>query len=294
MHSSSACTPLPQNISRVIRQRARTFYLASLFLPAHMRRDVHLIYTYFRTIDDLVDAPPEGCSNTMLLTELDEWQVRFESGETEPGTLLEGVFEVAKRHHIPYEYMTLILRGARTDINLSVMETRQDLLDYSVCVAGSVGVVMAHIMGTPHDAALEAARDLGVAMQITNVLRDVGEDVQRGRVYLPLHDLRRHGCSLDSVRGGQVTSAFRDVMLDLMADARAHYASGMGGIRYLDRPAQFSIYLAATLYSRILDKIERHDFDVFSRRAHLSSVEKWSLAVPAYMEHRQVSRRPIT
>jgi phytoene synthase len=276
--------PAPLDARAVVRRRARTFYLASLFLPPRSRQDVHDIYAYYRHVDDLVDEPPVGWTHASVRRALDELEIEL-NGTGPTNRSVGAARRIAERYDIPIQYLGMVLEGARIDLNLQVLETREDLRRYAVLMAGSVGIVMAHVLGARTAEALAAARSLGVAMQLTNILRDVGEDASRGRIYLPRTDLAAAGCSVDSIRAGVVTPAFRRVMRDISEEARSLYREGSAGIRYLDPSAQLAIALAATLYARILDKVERHDFDVFSRRAHVGALEKWLVVIPAYWRH---------
>lgn len=276
------------NAGELIRSKARTFYLASLFLPRHVRRDVHLVYAYYRTIDDLVDEPPTGWTHADILGSLEEWNEVLLGYRAPTTPLMKGIVRLMQTRGISTGHLTMVLDGARFDLEMRAIETREDLLRYAVLVAGSVGMVMAPILGAGDEAALSSACDLGVAMQLTNVLRDVGEDLQRGRMYLPRAELSRAGVSSTDLHSGTVTPPIRQVMDGIIDDARRFYQHGTRGIQHLDPSVRFSIYLAATLYARILDKIERHDYDVFTRRAHLGMMEKWILALPAYVEHRRL------
>lgn len=287
----SRATAARREAARLTRSRARTFYLASLFLPLDIRRDVHVMYAYYRTIDDLVDEPPSGFTRTDILEALDGWG-RVINGEGAGQTdLMSEVVRVAGKRGIPRSYLAMVIEGARSDLDFRCMESWESLYDYSVLVAGSVGMVMSHVLGASKPEAITAACDLGVAMQVTNVLRDVAEDQKRGRVYLPLTVMERHGCSLEMTANGTVTSAFREVMIELSDHAREYFRRGSYGIRYLPARSQYSVYLAASLYAAILDKIEREDFDVFSRRAHLGTREKWAAAAPLYVSHRRLHPR---
>lgn len=280
---------LRRHTSGIIRRKARTFYLASLFLPASIRRDVHTVYAYYRSVDDLVDEPPAGASRGDILAELDRWSSVILGISSPQQPLAAELMRVVDRYKIPSSFLLMMLEGACLDLELTYLESREELLRYSILVAGSVGQVMSHILGATDEEALHSAQCLGVAMQLTNVLRDVGEDLERGRVYLPLHDLESAGCTLNHVFARTPTPGLITVMQDVANEARLLYTIGIEGIRYLDRSAQFPIYLAATLYAHILDKIEQQDFDVFARRAHLGTLEKWRLALPAYMHHRQIA-----
>jgi 15-cis-phytoene synthase len=275
----------------ITRSRARSFYLASLFLPASIRRDVHVVYAYYRTIDDLVDEPPPGWSPSSIARQLDWWDDGLFHRQAGELPLLTELQLVAERYAIPPAYLALVLQGARFDLECRRPETMDDLVEYSVLVAGSVGMVMCHILGSAEQSAIEAARDLGVAMQLTNVLRDVAEDLERGRVYLPRAEMEMAACDADVLHRRAVSPELRVVLERIMTLARSKYAVGQAGIPYLDSSVRFSIVLAATLYSRILDKIERQEYNVFAGRAHLGTVEKWALAMPAYIQHRSLARR---
>jgi 15-cis-phytoene synthase len=276
---------------RLTRSKARSFYLASLFMPSSIRADVHALYAFYRTVDDLVDEQPDAFNRQDRVAILSAWESALRGEQPADNAFVGGAIGLASRYNIPIDYLCLVLEGARFDLEMRTIETRQELIHYSVLMAGSVGMVMSHILGARDVESLSAASDLGVAMQITNVLRDVGEDLTRGRIYLPLDELQKHGCGIGDLKRGQVDESFRGVMQTLALLAREYYDSGMRGIPRLDRSSQFSIYLAATLYRRILDKIEEQDFNVFSRRASLGAAEKWMMTMPTYLAHRQVDRR---
>jgi 15-cis-phytoene synthase len=275
--------------ARLIRGKARSFHLASLFLPEHLRRDVQIVYSFYRTVDDLVDLPPAGWQRGDIEQALTSWEDAVLGRGPCPGALCEALVRVADRYRVPPAYFRMLLDGVRLDLDPRWIDTHDELIDYSVLVAGSVGMVMAHILGTPTPAALEAAKSLGVAMQLTNVLRDVAEDLDSGRVYLPRATLARVETALEGLTVRTMTTGLRRVMQDLALDARARYQEGAGGIEQLEPSARFAVSLAATLYSRILDKIEARDFDAFRTRARLTARDKWMIAVPAYLQHRRLS-----
>jgi 15-cis-phytoene synthase len=277
--------------ARVTRGKARSFYLASLFLPASVRREVHTLYAFYRTVDDLVDEPPEGMGRQDILGLLSDWESDLRRADCPDNPFVAGAVRLVETHAIPVDYLCMVLEGARFDLDVTIVQTRHDLIRYSVLMAGSVGMVMSYLLGASDAQSLVAANDLGVAMQITNVLRDVGEDLSRARVYLPQEDLENHGYSLGALKRGEVDEPFCRLMRSLAHEARGYYKSGMEGIVRLDRSVQFSIYLAATLYGRILDKIEENGFNVFTCRASLNASEKWGLTMPTYLAHRHMSRK---
>lgn len=282
---------LPGRAGSLMRTRARTFYVASLFLPGRLRRDTRLAYAFYRMVDDLVDEPPPGWTSTDILSTLDAWERTLLSGKAEEGSILAELTRLVDEYQIPRRYLVMVLDGARFDLDMREIETREELHRYAVLVAGSVGMVMSQILGAREEEARAAACDLGVAMQLTNVLRDVGEDLRRGRIYLPREELERAGCSREALQRELVTDGLVSVLRSVIDEAREMYRRGMEGIHYLHPSATFSIYLAATLYARILDKIEQQGFDVFRQRACLSPREKWLAAPSAYVRHRAARHR---
>ena len=130
------------------------------------------------------------------LSVLMDWEDALRGRRPADNEFVGGAVRLAERYNIPVDYLCLVLEGARFDLEMRTIETRQELIRYSVLMAGSVGMVMSHILGARDPESLAAASDLGVAMQITNILRDVGEDLSRGRIYLPLDELQAHGCEI--------------------------------------------------------------------------------------------------
>lgn len=261
--------------------------MATLFLPPVLRRDVRLVYRFCRTVDDLVDEPA-GMAPHDIIEVLNRWERALAvPGEDDP--VLADVQRIIHEYALSHEYFVMLLRGARMDLTVTHLTTWEELRLYSLLVAGSVGMVLSEMLGARHEVALEAARDLGIAMQLTNILRDVAEDLGRGRIYLPQEVLAAARCSVESLRSGTLSPAFRSVMRDVADEARRRYRSGFAGIQYLDPSARLSVFIAATLYSRILDKIEGRNYDVFSERAHLGTVEKWTAIAPLYLRFRYSS-----
>jgi 15-cis-phytoene synthase len=272
--------------AQLIRNRARTFSLASLFLPPPVRRDVRIVYGYYRKVDDLVDAPPAGWGRDDTLRALAGWEDAVAGPGAAPEPSAVALRDVVDRYGIPSLYLRMVLDGVRLDLDRRWIETRDELVAYSVLVAGSVGMVMAHILGSPSDGALEAAKSLGVAMQLTNILRDVGEDRNRGFIYLPREELIGTDGALEGLTGRTMTPGLRQVLRDLALCARHHYRAGLDGIHHLHPTNRFAVVLAATLYGRILDKVGDQNRDVFRSRAHLTPRERLALTVPTYFRYR--------
>jgi phytoene synthase len=170
--------------------------------------------------------------------------------------------------------MEQLIEGVRRDLNQKRYATFEELTAYAYGVASTVGLMSMHIIGFSSPAAIPYAIKLGVALQITNILRDVSEDWRMGRLYLPLQELAAYGLSEADVARGQVDRRWRAFMRFQIARVRRLYEEAWPGIALLNKDGRFAIAAAGELYRAILDDIEAHDYDVFSRRAHLSAWRK--------------------
>lgn len=188
---NAASTPVPPDAwgacSAIARAHGRTFYLASRFLPLPRQKAIHAIYAYCRIADDIADRSPDLAA---AAGDLDAWEAQI-AHPTDPVALAFAA--VREQYGIPDAPVRDLLAGVRMDLNPAHYETWDDLRRYCYHVAGTVGLMTAPVLGCQQAAALPHAIDLGIAMQLTNVLRDVGEDAGQGRLYLPLQDLARFG-----------------------------------------------------------------------------------------------------
>jgi phytoene synthase len=266
--------------------RARTFAFAACFLPRRLRQPVHDLYAFARAIDDLVDEPPPFQHPHDTRAQLDAWRLwlahpRPIDAAPDP-RLAAPIAVLIDRHGLPVQCLLSLIDGVASDLYRDEMRSWPELRTYCLQVASSVGLAMCHLLGGGDDPlAREAATELGVAMQLTNILRDLGADLKAGRVYIPSDELRAHDFSrehlqslADSVaRRGPLAldTRFRSLMRAQIARARTHYERGFAGVRRLPPDTQFAILLAARLYAAILDEIERADYDVFTRRAATSA-----------------------
>jgi len=269
----------------IIRRKAHSFYFASFFLPPHKRQDVFALYAFYRTVDDLVDERPAGCSQAEIVAQLDGWRAWLRNpyaSSDDPVRVALGA--VIDRHQIPHQYLDELLDGVAGDLHGRRLQTFAELERYCYLVAGTVGLVMSYVLGIKDTAALNSARDLGIAMQLTNVLRDIGEDLERGMVYLPAEDLERFAYPSERLAQRVVDGDFVALMRFQIARAREYYRAGMAGIPKLNRDSQFPILLASRMYGGILRKIEFNGYDVFSRRAHTRLPEKLWIASRSYVQ----------
>lgn len=254
---------------RIARRIARTFYYGSLFLPPAKRRATWALYAFCRTADDIADEPNRYPDTEATLA---QWQTALtDAYEGRPrGPVMVAWADLLERFPVPISPALELLAGVEMDVRGQRYETFDDLRLYCYRVAGTVGLLMAPILGYDDPAALDAAVDLGIAMQLTNILRDVGEDLTHGRVYLPAEDMARFGYSEAELREGVVNGAFENLVEHQIARAEAYYARGLRGVALLDPKSRLAIALSGHLYRDILGRIRRNGYDVFSRRAHIS------------------------
>lgn len=273
----------------VTRRHAKSFYFAARFLPADKRRAIYPIYAFCRHVDDVVDEA-DGHEDRSPRDEVAVWESRLRSvfrGEDseqlpEP-THQDQVFiafrDVIGRFRFDENLSLELIRGVVQDTEINRYETFDDLYRYCFRVASTVGLMSAEILGYSDSVALEHAEALGVAMQLTNIARDVSEDAARNRIYLPQEELERFGVSEAQILERRFDDRFRDLMKFQVARAREYYRRGNAGIGYLSRDSRFTVDLASTIYERILTEIERLDCNVFLGRAHTNLVAKL-LCVP--------------
>jgi len=258
------------HVAELTRRHSRTFALASSLLPPAKRRAVHALYAFCRVSDDLVDAP-----NADQPRALAHWRTRALAGHPKLDDLVALAWAHTRaRYGIPRRYAEQLIEGVGRDLVTSRYATFSELAAYCYGVASTVGLMAMHIIGYAGPEAIPYAVKLGVALQLTNILRDVGEDWRLGRLYLPLDELASYGLGEVDIANGRVTPAWREFMRFQIARNRALYEESLPGITMLHPDGRLAIGSAAELYRAILDDIEEHDYDVFGRRAHVGTWEK--------------------
>lgn len=256
-----------RHCSELTAAHSRSFYLASSFLPVQKRRAMRALYAFCRVADDIVDHPgldPKGA--------LESWRrIALVSPSQSGDPVALAWADTRLRYQIPYRLVEHLLEGIRRDIHTSRYQTFDELATYAYGVASTVGLMSMHITGFRGRQAIPYAIKLGVALQLTNILRDVGEDMRAGRVYLPLEELEAFGLGLDDLAGGCVDERWQDFMRFQIERNRRLYAEAWPGIPMLDPDGQLAVAAAAEFYAAILNDIEGHGYDVFNRRAHVSA-----------------------
>jgi len=259
----------------ITAEHSRSFYMATSFLPPAKRKAIRALYAFCRLADDIVDDPASGTSLEARRRRLSAWKHQALSPELSSQDLVALAWADARlRYRIPLRYAEQLIEGVERDLVQKRYETFEDLAAYAYGVASTVGLMSMHIIGFSGPEALPYAIKLGVALQMTNILRDVAEDWDAGRVYLPAEELALFGLSESDLEAGRVDDRWRRFMDFQIHRNRRLYAEAWPGIAMLDRDGRLAVAAAGDLYRAILADIEVHDYDVFSRRAHVSGLGK--------------------
>ncbi len=256
---------------RITAEHSKSFYLASALLPEEKRSAVRALYAFCRTVDDIVDEAAEDNRESQL----DYWRevTKTASAPTDDLVALAWADTLA-RYHIPRHYALQLIDGVARDLTQSRYQTFGELATYCYGVASTVGLMSMYIVGFKSNDAVPYAIKLGVALQMTNILRDVGEDYRNGRLYLPREELVFYGIREQDIAEGRVTDNWRQFMKFQIERTRQIYAESWAGVKMLEREGQLAIGAASVFYQGILDEIEKNDYDVFTKRASLSAWEK--------------------
>ncbi|MFL0725406.1 MAG: phytoene synthase [Prochlorococcus sp.] len=287
--SSQACLSLEEayeTCRQETAQWAKTFYLGTMLLPPIKRRAIWAIYVWCRRTDELMDSSEAQMRPVSeLANRLDQWEERTRAmfaGQVRNGLDLV-MADTLKRFPQSIQPYLDMIEGQRMDLNQHRYATFEQLELYCYRVAGTVGLMTQHVMGldpayttAPWSSSPEtsdAAIALGIANQLTNILRDVGEDRGRGRIYIPQEDLERFGYSEADLMAGRLNSAWKELMAFQLQRARDWFARSEAGVRWLSKDARWPVWASLRLYRGILDSIERLDYDVFNNRAY---VNRWT------------------
>ena len=253
--------------AQLTRASSRTFYLASRLLPGGKRQAVRALYAFCRATDDMIDQMALDDAPRLL----DDWKARVEGPPNAYDPIPLAWADTRARYRIPHGYEAQLIEGIARDLRQRRYATFAELAEYCYGVASTVGLMVMHIVNFQSEDALPYAVKLGIALQLTNILRDVAVDWRAGRLYLPLEELAGFGLSEDNIARGTADDRWRAFMRFQIARTRALYAEAEPGIALLDAEGRFAIAAAAGLYRAILADIEAHDYDVFHRRAHVGT-----------------------
>jgi len=263
---------------RVARTRAKNFYYSFVLLSPEQRNAMCAVYAFMRYCDDLSDEP--GANRTAI----EQWRKALDDaldGRCGAHPVLPAFHDTVTCYRIPPRYFHEMIDGVASDLEPGRFETFDELYRYCYQVASTAGLTTIHIFGFESDEALALAEKCGIAFQLTNILRDIREDAERGRIYLPAEDLARFHVTEDDIRGGLRTPEFIELMDFEAARARQYYKESQPLLGLIDRRSRASLAALISIYSRLLDRIERSNYDVFTRRISLPAAEKCWIVVRA-------------
>jgi phytoene synthase len=274
----------------IAKQEAKNFYYAFLALPREKRDAMCAVYAFMRRADDISDdeSLPRNERQRMMLSWVDEWHAAAGGAATHDAVFI-AVRDTKQKFQIPSVLFDQLVEGTAMDLEAPVERSQgafdtyatfDELYRYCYLVASVVGLVCIRIFGYSDATAEKLAEQTGIAFQLTNILRDVREDAERGRIYLPLEGLARHGVTperLASRRDAQVTESERELLREMSDRAREYYKSADKLVPLIDADSRPALRVLVSIYRRLLDHIEAQDFNVFSQRISVPKREKWAI-----------------
>ncbi len=263
-------------------QSGSSFYYSFLFLPPERRRAITALYAFCREVDDVVDEiKDQDVARTKLAWWSHEISELFHGSPQHP--VARALAPAVKTFHLPESRFHEVIAGMEMDLSRNRYDSFQDLTLYCHRVAGVVGLMAAEIFGRTQEATLDYAENLGTAFQLTNIIRDVGEDARRDRVYIPQDELERFGVDAADILHGRVSKRFTELIGYQIARARNFYARAFTALPDADRRAQRPGLVMAAIYQSLLNDIERQATSVLTRRASMTPIRKLWIAWRAWL-----------
>jgi phytoene synthase len=260
------------------------FYYSFSVLPKHKREAISTVYAFCRYTDDIVDEEPDANRKVVLLR---KW--RMELGRSLRGSsnfpLLNQLGSTARRFHIPVDHFYDLIRGVEMDLTKTRYRTFSELEEYCYLVASSVGLMCRQIFGFRNPSTREYAINLGIALQLTNILRDVRDDARRGRIYLPQEDMERFGYSEDDLIAGRYTPEFITLMRFECDRAKRYFQAAHDSLKDEDKHYFFAARIMWSIYAHILRRIEQSNYRVLNRRISISRPLKLLITLRYWLSH---------
>lgn len=266
------------------KQSNTSFYYSFLLLPREKREAIHSVYAFCRYTDDIVDEELDERRKVVLLR---KW--RMELGLALRGTstypILNQLSATARRFNIPVDHFYDLIRGVEMDLSKTRYETFEELKEYCSLVASSVGLMCRQIFGYKNESTRDYAAKLGIALQLTNILRDIKDDARRGRIYIPREDLRRFGCSEDDILNCRYTPEFVNLMRFEVKRASDYFDSARAALQDDDKYFFFAARIMWSIYAHTLHRIELRNYNVFERRISISKLLKFLITFRYWLSH---------
>ena len=282
-----------EECKRLNALHGKTYFLATLLLPKAKRPFVHALYGFARYADEIVDDLASELSIEEKAQALSTWGNGVLS-DLKKGTSQDHVgralIDTVQRFDIPHEHFEAFLHSMTMDLTVQEYETYEDLLEYVYGSAAVIGLEMVPILGPMHNDAFEAAKKLGIAFQLANFIRDVDEDLDRSRVYLPIKELAQFGVTREMLEERALTPEIIEALKFQIARVRQLQSEAAPGIAMLEPTSRPCIEAASTLYCGIVDEVEKIGYDIFNHRAKTSKVRRIRVAGSAFIKRQLISR----
>ena len=278
-----AATPLAASYAharQIARSRAKNFYYSFVLLDRQRRDSLCAVYAFMRHCDDLSDEP--GATAAAL----DAWRQEMVAAlghDYGANPLWPGFVDTIERYRIPHQYLHDMIDGVGSDLARNRIESFDELYRYCYQVASVAGLCLVHIFGFREQRALELAEKCGIAFQLTNILRDVGEDYENGRIYLPRQDRERFAVAEGSLARQTVSEPLRQLLAEYAGRARGYFDEANPLLDLVDPSCRSSLWALITIYSRLLDRIVAKRYEVLGQRIRLSTLEKSAIVAKAFI-----------
>ena len=270
----------------------KTYYLATLLLPKSKRPYVHALYGFARYADEIVDDLASTLTVDEKAKALSTWGAKIlndlASGRSDDA-VGRALIDTVNRFHIPHAHFEAFLHSMTMDLSVTEYQTYEDLLEYVYGSAAVIGLEMVPVLGVLEEGAYECAKKLGIAFQLANFIRDVGEDLDRGRNYLPIDELAQCGVSRQMLEARVLTPQIIEALKFQIARVRQLQAEATPGIKMLEAASRPCIEAASTLYCGIVDEVEKIGYDIFNKRAKTSTARRLRVASFAFLKRLTVS-----
>ena len=271
----------------------KTYYLATLLLPPEKRPFVHALYGFARYADEIVDDLASTLTDDEKANSLNQWGEGvisdIKSGKSDD-VIGKALVDTVKRFDIPIQYFQAFLHSMSMDLTITEYQEYEDLQEYVYGSAAVIGLQMVSVLGIEKGFSIDevnaSAEKLGVAFQLANFIRDVGEDLDRGRVYLPIAELQAHGVTREMLERKVLTPQIKSALKEQIERVRKLQQESMVGINMLAKQSRACIQAASELYCGIVDEVEKIDYQIFSKRAKTSNWRRMKVAIPAYLSAR--------
>ena len=270
----------------------KTYYLATLLLPKPKRQYVHALYGFARYADEIVDDLESELSVQEKADALDIWGkkilIDLKAGVSDDA-IGRALIDTVNKFQIPHAHFEAFLHTMTMDLTVQEYETYDDLLEYVYGSAAVIGLEMVPVLGYSDIAAFESAKKLGIAFQLANFIRDVGEDLERGRIYIPIQELAQFGVSREMLEARVLTPQIIEALKFQIARVRQLQSEAAPGIALLDASSRPCIQAASNLYCGIVDEVEKIGYDIFNKRAKTSALRRLRVASAAFLKRLVVS-----